>query len=94
MTEESKTIKIDFGFGDIPVVTEEMMDKLKESARNPNNNRKYPIIAECDDYIPKINVMFEYVDGDIIGTKCATVKRIEKQDDGSFTVVLDHTEKW
>jgi hypothetical protein len=39
---------------------------------------------------PAINAVFETVDGGITGLKGATVKRVEKQDDGSVTVVIDH----
>ena len=40
--------------------------------------------------MPDINAMFEVVSDNITGTTLAPVKRVEKQDDGSFTVVIDH----
>ena len=42
---------------------------------------------------PKINATFECTDGKITGTMSAPVKRIELQDDGSFTVVIDYCPK-
>lgn len=40
--------------------------------------------------VPKIHVDFEVVSGSLTGTAAAKVKRIEPQDDGSYTVVIDH----
>lgn len=37
-----------------------------------------------------INAIFEVVSDGIIGTTLAKVKRVEQQDDGSLTVVIDH----
>lgn len=45
---------------------------------------------------PKINAVFETVDPRPLGatgTRTARVKRVEQQDDGSFTVVIDHWPK-
>lgn len=41
--------------------------------------------------VPEVGVMFEttYLSG-FTGTTSATVKRVEAQDDGSFTAVIDH----
>lgn len=39
---------------------------------------------------PKINAVFEIVEDGLIGITTAPVKRIERQDDGSFTVIIDH----
>lgn len=38
----------------------------------------------------KVNAIFETQDGEVIGTTNAKVKRVEWQDDGSLTVVIDH----
>lgn len=40
--------------------------------------------------IPKINATFEVVCDGITGSTNATVKRVEMNDDGSYTVVIDH----
>lgn len=37
-----------------------------------------------------INAIFETSDGKLTGHTNAPIKRIEQQDDGSFTVVIDH----
>lgn len=37
-----------------------------------------------------IDAEFEYEDGIVIGTTSAPVKRVEQQDDGTFTVVIDY----
>lgn len=39
---------------------------------------------------PVINALFETTTGGWTGTANAPIKRIERQDDGSFTVVIDH----
>lgn len=39
---------------------------------------------------PNITVDFEYVGEGVIGSQRVPVKRIENQDDGSFTVILDY----
>lgn len=40
--------------------------------------------------IPTINVKFETDDGKVRGSTDAQVKRVEAEDDGSFTVVVNH----
>lgn len=39
---------------------------------------------------PEINVKFEVVGNGITGTTYVDVKRVEMEDDGSYTVVVDH----
>lgn len=41
---------------------------------------------------PKINVMLEVESGDLVGTSYINVKRVEKEDDGSFTAVIEPRE--
>ena len=40
--------------------------------------------------VPQINAVFETTDGLATGTTEAPIKRIEQQDDGSFTAIIDH----
>lgn len=40
--------------------------------------------------VPAISAIFETEDQHMIGTRSATVKRVEHNDDGSITVVIDH----
>lgn len=39
---------------------------------------------------PSINAQFEVVEGGITGSTDAPVKRVELQDDGSYTVIIDY----
>lgn len=39
---------------------------------------------------PVIQASFEYEDAAIVGKTSAPIKRIDKEDDGSLTVVIDH----
>lgn len=43
-----------------------------------------------EDPLPKINIKCECVDGIVHGSTYLNVVRVEKEDDGSFTVVTDH----
>lgn len=38
----------------------------------------------------KVTAAFETVDDNVTGTTSADVKRVEQQDDGSITVIIDH----
>ncbi len=42
--------------------------------------------------VPTIHVMFEVEDSSVrvVGTTSASVKRVEQNDDGSYTAVVDH----
>lgn len=42
---------------------------------------------------PIINAQFETVSNSVVGVTSAPVKRVEKRDDGSFTVFIDHWPK-
>src|SRR5690606_5098615 len=53
--------------------------------------RRVVVIALNMDSAPvKVNAIFETQDGEVIGTTDAKVKRVEWQDDGSITVVVDY----
>jgi hypothetical protein len=43
-----------------------------------------------DNYTPTIYAAFECESNGIVGVTSAPVKRVEKNDDGSFTVIIDH----
>lgn len=43
--------------------------------------------------VPKINAKFECASLGVVGTKEAPIKRVERQDDGSVTVVIDYWPK-
>lgn len=40
--------------------------------------------------VPAVNAVFETSTHEVAGTTAASVKRVERQDDGSLTVVIDH----
>lgn len=42
------------------------------------------------DFLTKVTAQFETVTDEITGSTEAKVKRVERQDDGSYTVVIDH----
>lgn len=48
------------------------------------------ILANPEKPIPNINIKCETKDNDCIGTTFLNVVRIEREDDGSLTVVTDH----
>lgn len=62
------------------------IDDLKQAMKN----FKKPDITEPSTDEPKFNALFEVESKGIVGTTEAKIKRVNHEDDGSYTVVIDH----
>lgn len=61
-----------------------------KAASQADYERRILATLESTDAVPVINAMFETSENGITGTRFVDVKRVEHEDDGSLTVVIDY----